>query len=91
MHTQSEGTASGARPGLLSLQVRELHSRLLEERMAVRAREAEAAALEARLQRLVHVLVGSSRALAAAALPGQHPGGIRLRRSSSEASTEARG
>ncbi len=58
--------------------------------MAVRAREAEAAALEARLQRLVHVLVGSSRALAAAALPGQHPGGIRLRRSSSEASTEAR-
>lgn len=63
--------------------------------MAVRLREAEAAALQARLQRLVRVLVGTSRALApspkpklSSAAPGA--GGARLQRTSSQGSIEVR-
>lgn len=70
------------------MQVRNLRERLEEERMGVRLREAEAAALQARLHRLLHVLVGTSRALAAGpAAPGA---AVRLQRTSSQGSIEVR-
>ena len=63
--------------------------------MAVRLREAEAAALQARLHRLVRVLVGTSRALALS--PKAHPGlaapgagAARLQRTGSQGSLEVR-
>ena len=75
------------------MQVRNLRERLEEERMAVRMREAEAAALQARLQRLVRVLVGTSRALAPSPKSNPGPGapgagGARLQRTSSQGSIE---
>lgn len=71
------------------MQVRNLRERLEEERMAVRLREAEGAALEARCRRLVHVLVGTSRALAAGpAAPAACA--VRLQRTNSQGSVEVR-
>ena len=72
------------------MQVRNLRERLEEERMAVHLREAEAAALEARLHRLVQVLVGTSRALAAGP-PAAAAGAGRLQRTSSQGWTKVRG
>lgn len=71
------------------MQVRNLRERLEEERMAVRVREAETAALGARLRRMVRVLVGSSRALATGT-SSQAVGGLRLQRTSSAGSCEVR-